>query len=100
MVPAARAGVNVLATGFVNASSGPRASCRLTSRAVPALPHAATFDEVYAQFRASDALATDIQGFVKTWLAAHEYPREVAFIGAMPMTTTGKVIRRLLREQA
>jgi len=50
--------------------------------------------------KASDALAAEIQGFVKTRLAAHEYPREVAFVEAMPMTTTGKVIRRLLRERA
>jgi acetyl-CoA synthetase len=48
----------------------------------------------------SEALATDIQGFVKTRLSAHEYPREVAFIDEMPMTTTGKVIRRLLRQRA
>jgi acetyl-CoA synthetase len=48
----------------------------------------------------SDALAADIQSFVKTRLSAHEYPREVAFIDALPMTTTGKVIRRLLRQQA
>ncbi len=48
----------------------------------------------------SDALAADIQAFVKTRLSAHEYPREVAFIESMPMTTTGKVIRRLLRERA
>ena len=48
---------------------------------------------------ASDALAAEIQGFVRTRLAAHEYPREVAFIDAMPMTTTGKVIRRLLRDK-
>jgi acetyl-CoA synthetase len=45
----------------------------------------------------SDALAADIQSFVKQRLSAHEYPREVAFIDALPMTTTGKVIRRLLR---
>jgi len=45
----------------------------------------------------SDELAADIQDFVKTRLSAHEYPREVAFIDEMPMTTTGKVIRRLLR---
>jgi acetyl-CoA synthetase len=51
-------------------------------------------------YSASDALACEIQGFVKTRLSAHEYPREVAFIDAMPMTTTGKVIRRLLRERA
>jgi acetyl-CoA synthetase len=50
-------------------------------------------------FAASDTLASDIQGFVKTRLSAHEYPREVAFIDDMPMTTTGKVIRRLLRER-
>jgi acetyl-CoA synthetase len=47
----------------------------------------------------SDALAAEIQSFVKTRLSAHEYPREVAFIDQMPMTTTGKVIRRLLRQQ-
>jgi acetyl-CoA synthetase len=49
---------------------------------------------------ASDALASEIQNFVKTRLSGHEYPREVAFIDDMPMTTTGKVIRRLLREKA
>jgi acetyl-CoA synthetase len=49
---------------------------------------------------ASDALASEIQDFVKTRLSAHEYPREIAFIKEMPMTTTGKVIRRLLRQQA
>lgn len=48
----------------------------------------------------SDALAAELQDFVKTHLSAHEYPREIAFIDEMPMTTTGKVIRRLLREQA
>jgi len=47
----------------------------------------------------SEALAAEIQGFVRTRLSAHEYPREVAFIEQMPMTTTGKVIRRLLREE-
>src|SRR6185369_5021965 len=48
---------------------------------------------------ASDALASDIQAFVKTRLSAHEYPREIAFIDELPMTTTGKVIRRLLRDR-
>ncbi len=41
----------------------------------------------------------EIRNFVRTKLSAHEYPREVAFIDDMPMTTTGKVIRRLLRER-
>jgi acetyl-CoA synthetase len=49
---------------------------------------------------ASERLAGDIQDFVRTHLSAHEYPREIAFIEEMPMTTTGKVIRRLLRAKA
>jgi acetyl-CoA synthetase len=48
----------------------------------------------------SNALAAEIQAFVKTRLSAHEYPREIAFLDEMPMTTTGKVIRRVLRERA
>jgi len=47
----------------------------------------------------SDVLAGEIAEFVRTRLSAHEYPREVAFIDAMPMTTTGKIIRRLLRKK-
>jgi len=47
-----------------------------------------------------DDLVADIQAFVRERLAAHEYPREIAFIEEMPLTTTGKVVRRLLREQA
>jgi acetyl-CoA synthetase len=48
----------------------------------------------------SPALASDIQAWVRTRLSAHEYPREVAFETELPLTTTGKVIRRLLRERA
>jgi acetyl-CoA synthetase len=44
-------------------------------------------------------LAREIQEFVKTRLAAHEYPRLVEFIDALPMTTTGKIIRRELRRR-
>ena len=47
-----------------------------------------------------EALATEVQAFVKTRLAAHEYPREVAFVDDLPMTTTGKIMRRKLREAA
>ena len=48
----------------------------------------------------SSELADEISVFVKTRLAAHEYPREVSFVAALPMTTTGKIIRRELRERA
>jgi acetyl-CoA synthetase len=30
----------------------------------------------------------------------HEYPREIEFVDALPLTTSGKVIRRLLRDRA
>ncbi|AWJ86633.1 AMP-dependent synthetase (plasmid) [Azospirillum sp. TSH58] len=47
--------------------------------------------------RPSDELAAEIQTHVKTRLAAHEYPRAVEFVDSLPMTTTGKIIRRELR---
>jgi acyl-coenzyme A synthetase/AMP-(fatty) acid ligase len=46
---------------------------------------------------AAHELAGEVHEFVRRRLTAHEYPCEVAFIDDMPMTTTGKVIRRLLR---
>jgi len=48
-------------------------------------------------FAPSDQLARDIQDFVKVQLAAHEYPRFVQFAETLPMTATGKVLRRELR---
>ncbi|MCF8467038.1 MAG: acyl-CoA synthetase [Sneathiella sp.] len=48
----------------------------------------------------SDELAKDIQLWVKTRLAAHEYPREIRFVDELPMTTTGKIIRTDLRRLA
>ena len=47
----------------------------------------------------SDALARDIQSHVKSRLAAHEYPREVEFVPEMPLTSTGKIMRRVLRQR-
>ena len=45
-------------------------------------------------------LTMSIREWVKTRLSAHEYPREIAFVDSLPLTTTGKVIRRILRDQA
>jgi acetyl-CoA synthetase len=47
----------------------------------------------------SRALEEDIQRHVREFLAPYEYPREIEFIDALPMTTTGKVQRRVLRER-
>lgn len=51
-------------------------------------------------FEPSPALEAEIRDWVKNRLSMHEYPREVAFVDALPLTTSGKVIRRLLRERA
>ena len=49
-------------------------------------------------FSPSDALTADLQAFVRARLAAYEYPREIAFVDSLPLTTSGKVIRRFLRD--
>jgi len=42
-------------------------------------------------------LEEDIKKFVKMRLAAHAYPREIAFVPSLPKTKSGKIIRRLLK---
>jgi acetyl-CoA synthetase len=50
-----------------------------------------------AGFEPTARLADDIRTFVKTRLAAHEYPRIIEFRAQLPLTATGKIVRRLLR---
>jgi acetyl-CoA synthetase len=49
---------------------------------------------------ANDDLAQDLQVYVKQRLATYSYPREIEFLRALPMTVTGKVIRRELKARA
>ena len=46
-----------------------------------------------------EKLVAELQAHVKGKLAPYEYPKEIEFIDALPMTTTGKVQRRVLRLQ-
>jgi acetyl-CoA synthetase len=46
----------------------------------------------------SDELKDQIQAHVRKVLAVHEYPREIEYIEEFPMTVTGKIRRRDLRE--
>ena len=48
---------------------------------------------------AGPTLAREIQELVKVTLAAHEYPRQIEFVDSLPMTTTGKIMRRELRRR-
>jgi acetyl-CoA synthetase len=47
----------------------------------------------------SARLVEELQQHVRGKLAPYEYPKEVEFVDALPMTTTGKVQRRVLRER-
>ena len=50
-----------------------------------------------AGFEPGEALVAELQAHVRGKLAPYEYPKEIEFIDALPMTTTGKVQRRVLR---
>jgi len=50
-------------------------------------------------FAGDEALIAALQQHVRARLAPYEYPKEIEFIGELPMTTTGKVQRRVLRLQ-
>jgi acetyl-CoA synthetase len=47
--------------------------------------------------RPSAELVAELQDHVRGKLAPYEYPKEIEFINALPMTTTGKVQRGVLR---
>ena len=47
--------------------------------------------------RPSEALVENVRDFVRDHLARHEVPRDIEFVAALPMTTTGKILRRELR---
>ncbi|MEM9279886.1 MAG: AMP-dependent synthetase, partial [Pseudomonadota bacterium] len=48
----------------------------------------------------NETLVSEMKDFVKTRLSAHEYPREIEFIDTLPMTVTGKIIRKELKARA
>ncbi|MCD9146421.1 AMP-binding protein [Pseudophaeobacter flagellatus] len=48
----------------------------------------------------AEATEKELQDYVKARLAQYSYPREIAFLDALPMTVTGKVIRKELKARA
>ncbi len=48
----------------------------------------------------AEVTAEMLQEWVKERLASYSYPREIEFLDALPMTVTGKVIRRELKARA
>jgi acetyl-CoA synthetase len=53
--------------------------------------------EIERNREADDKLIAELQTHVRGKLAPYEYPKEIEFINELPMTTTGKVQRRVLR---
>jgi acetyl-CoA synthetase len=51
-------------------------------------------------FAPSPDLANDIQLYVRERLSGHAFPREIEFRTELPLTTSGKIIRRQLRDEA
>ena len=66
----------------------------LAQEYLAAQPDRAVGDAAFVQ-----CLTAELQAHVKGKLAPYEYPKEIEFVDALPMTTTGKVQRRVLRLQ-
>jgi acetyl-CoA synthetase len=49
--------------------------------------------------RPSPELEQEISGFVRHRLARHQYPRAIEFVPELPVTATGKVMRRVLKQR-
>nr|WP_315495322.1 AMP-binding protein [uncultured Rhodoferax sp.] len=60
---------------------------------------AACAGDTWARGQLHAKLTLELQAHVKGQLAPYEYPKEIEFVDALPMTTTGKVQRRVLRLQ-
>lgn len=52
------------------------------------------------EVQATPELKSELQAHARSLSAAHSYPREIAFLDSLPMTVTGKVMRRELRKLA
>ncbi len=57
------------------------------------------FIVLHQGFSGSDALISELQGFVKGRIAPYKYPRWVEFVAELPKTATGKTQRYKLRER-
>ncbi|AOJ62210.1 AMP-dependent synthetase [Burkholderia ubonensis] len=100
---------DVITSAGYRIGPGPIEDCLLTHpavrmAAVVGVPDATRTEIVKAfvvlnpGYTGDDALVQALQAHVKTRLAAHEYPRAIAFVDGLPMTATGKIVRRALRD--
>lgn len=99
---------DVISSGGYRIGPGEIEDCLLTHPAVATVgvvgkPDAVRHEIVKAYVVAQpgvQVLETDLQSWVKYRLSAHCYPREIEFLTELPMTVTGKVIRKALKQRA
>lgn len=100
---------DLITSGGYRIGPGPIEDCLLkhsavSSVAVVGVPDKERTERVTAfvvlrpGYMPKESLVLELQDLVRSRLAAHEYPRDVHFVESLPMTTTGKVIRRALRQ--
>lgn len=53
-----------------------------------------------AGYAADERLTGELKAHVRRRLAGHEYPRLIEYVDDLPTTTTGKILRRELRDRA
>jgi acyl-coenzyme A synthetase/AMP-(fatty) acid ligase len=52
-----------------------------------------------SEFAPSEQIVAELQAHAKAQIAPYKYPREIAFVEALPKTATGKLRRGELRNQ-
>lgn len=57
------------------------------------------FIKLMPDHSSSNELKDEIRTFVRTRLSPHEYPRIIEFVEDLPLTSTGKIMRKTLRDQ-
>ena len=70
--------------------------------AVIGVPHEEHGEEVKAYVVLNDGMSVDkeaLKAWVKAQIAAYKYPREIEFVDALPMSATGKILKKELRKQ-
>ena len=100
---------DVITSAGYRIGPGPIEDCILSHPAVSMVAVVGVTDEerteivtafviLHEGIEGSDALKQEIQNHVRERVAVHEYPRVVHFVDELPMTTTGKIIRKQLRQ--
>lgn len=67
--------------------------------AVIGVPHESRGEEIKAvivKHRGDTTSATELMAWSKSQLAGYKYPREIQFVDELPMTSTGKILKREL----